>query len=250
MLKINSIYNEDCMNGIKKIPTASVDLVIIDPPYQLNFSKRKNKDRDKLTSATCKIHEELISIHLTGGYNYNLLDELVRVMKRINIYIWCNKSQLQMYFDYFVKNLECNFEILVWNKTNPLPTYHNTYLSDKEYCLYFKKKGYCNPQNYEDARTVFLSSTNIKDKRKYGHPTIKPLDFIRKIIRNSSKENDVILDCFIGSGTTAVACIYEKRNYIGFEINKNYYDIAIKRIKEAKEENINKHSKERSHELE
>ena len=45
MLKINSIYNEDCMNGVKKIPTASVDLVIIDPPYQLNFSKRKNKDR-------------------------------------------------------------------------------------------------------------------------------------------------------------------------------------------------------------
>lgn len=140
-----------------------------------------------------------------------------------------------MYFDYFVKNLECNFEILIWNKTNPLPTYHNTYLSDKEYCLYFKKKGYCNPQNYEDARTVFLSSTNIKDKRKYGHPTIKPLDFIRKIIRNSSKENDVILDCFIGSGTTAVACIYENRNYIGFEINKNYYDIAIKRVREVKE---------------
>ena len=92
----------------------------------------------------------------------------------------------------------------------------------------------------EDAKTIYLSTLNVKDKNKYGHPTIKPLPLIRKLIRNSSKENDIVLDCFIGSGTTAVASILENRKFIGFEINKKYYDIALKRIAEAnKEVNIN-----------
>lgn len=95
------------------------------------------------------------------------------------------------------------------------------------------------PKNYEDAKTIYLSTINIKDKQKYGHPTIKPLPLIRKLIRNSSNENDVVLDCFIGSGTTAVASILENRKFIGFEINKKYYDIALKRISETNKEDDN-----------
>ena len=82
----------------------------------------------------------------------------------------------------------------------------------------------------------------MSDKKKYGHPTIKPLEFIRKVIRNSSVAGDVILDSFMGSGTTAVACILENRNYIGFEVNKKYYDIALKRIEEVIED-LNNDSK-------
>ena len=158
------------------------------------------------------------------------------LMKTINIYIWCNKKQLLFYFDYFVKKLGCNYDVLIWNKTNTMPLYSNTYLSDKEYCLYFRKSGYCQPKNYEDAKTVYYSTINIKDKKLYGHPTIKPVELIRKIIRNSSKENDLVLDCFLGSGTTAVASILENRNYIGYEINKKYYEIAKKRISDTLKE--------------
>jgi site-specific DNA-methyltransferase (adenine-specific) len=75
----------------------------------------------------------------------------------------------------------------------------------------------------------------IMKMQKWIHPTIKPISIIRTIIRNSSKEGDIVLDCFLGSGTTAVACILENRNYIGIEINKKYYDIAIERINETKE---------------
>ena len=127
-------------------------------------------------------------------------------------------------------------DIIIWNKTNALPLFNNKYLSDKAYCLYFRKGGYCSPKSYEDAKTVFLYPINIKDKKKWKHPTIKPESLIRKLIRNSSRENDIVLDCFMGSGTTAVSCIKEKRNYIGFEINKDFYNTCIKRIKEAKEE--------------
>lgn len=62
-------------------------------------------------------------------------------------------------------------------------------------------------------RKLFLYLINIKDKKKWKHPTIKPKTLIRKIVRNSSRENDIVLDCFMGSGTTAVSCIKEKRNY-------------------------------------
>lgn len=126
-------------------------------------------------------------------------------------------------------------DILVWNKTNAMPLFNNKYMTDKEYCLYFRKGGYCNPQCYEDAKTVFYLPINSKDKKKWIHPTIKPLSIIRTLIRNSSKEGDLVLDCFLGSGTTAVASILEKRNYIGIELNKKYYDISIQRINEIKE---------------
>lgn len=237
MLELNKIYNENCLDGIKKIPTSSIDLVVIDPPYELSTRKNdKGSDKNKITKDIYKLQEELKNSNLINGYDYVILDELVRVMKTINIYIWCSKKQLLFYFDYFVKKLGCNYEVLLWNKTNAIPLYSNTYLSDKEYCLYFRKKGYCKPKSYSDARTVYFSATNMSDKKRYGHPTIKPLEFTRKIIRNSSVEGDVVLDSFIGSGTTAVACILENRNYVGFEVNKKYYDIALKRIEETKKE--------------
>ena len=124
-------------------------------------------------------------------------------------------------------------DILIWNKTNAMPLFNNKYLTDKEYCLYFRKGGYCQPNNYEDAKTVFYSPINIKDKTKWKHPTIKPEELIRKLIRNSSKENDIVLDCFMGSGTTGVACVNTNRKFIGIELDNNYFNIASKRIEEA-----------------
>jgi site-specific DNA-methyltransferase (adenine-specific) len=126
------------------------------------------------------------------------------------------------------------FDIICWHKTNALPTYSNKYLTDTEYLLYFHKgKGKCFPQSYEDAKTFYLAPINHEDKKKYQHPTIKPLDLTEKIIRNSSNENDTILDCFMGSGTTGVACKRLKRNFIGVEIDKEYFNIASKRIENA-----------------
>ena len=101
--------------------------------------------------------------------------------------------------------------------------------------MYFRKgKGKCFPQNYEDAKTFYIAPINHKDKKLYEHPTIKPLDVTEKIIRNSSKEGDIIFDPFLGSGTTAVACINTNRHYIGFEINEKYIDIAA--VLDAKKE--------------
>ena len=79
-------------------------------------------------------------------------------------------------------------------------------------------------------RTVVEYPVNIKDKELYVHPTIKPLDEVKKRILNSTQEGDVVLDTFMGSGTTAVACKELGRHFIGFELNPKYYQIALDRL--------------------
>ena len=234
-MEVNKIYNEDCLVGLKKIPDNSIDLVLIDPPYDICTAGGK-KGNDKLSHDIMKLEKELIDNNLVSSFDIKVLDEIVRVMKGINIYIWCNARQIPMYIKYFNLQLQCKLEVVIWGKTNPIPLFSNKYMNDKEYCLYFRKDGYCKPKSYEDAKSIYISKANVEDKKKYQHPTIKPLELIRRLIRNSSKENEIVLDCFLGSGTTAVACVLENRKYIGFEINKKYFDIANKRILETKKD--------------
>ncbi len=177
------------------------------------------------------MNDEITLQGLTKGFDLAVLDELVRVMKKINIYIWCNGKQIPMYLDYFVRGKKASFDILIWSKTNATPLFHNKYLSDKEYCLYFRKGAHCQPQSYEKARTVYFQPINVKDKKKYKHPTIKPLNIIRNLVEASSEPGQVVLDPFMGSGTTGVACKELGREFIGIELDENYFRIAEERLK-------------------
>lgn len=150
-------------------------------------------------------------------------------MKKENIYIWCNKKQILSYLKYFVEKRGCVFEILLYIKQDPTPLCGGNYLIDKEYCLYFRKGVKLNT-TFESAKTWFLMNKNIADKKKYNHPTIKPLSIIRTLIKNSSNEGDIVLDCFSGSGTTCVASKELNRNFIGIEINKEYWQISQDRL--------------------
>ena len=131
---------------------------------------------------------------------------------------------------YFVEKHKCLFMPIVWCKTNPIPFGANNFLADKEYCYCFYASGVKFNDGWEHKATYYVSSINMKDKQDYEHPTIKPLEMVKNHILNSTQENDVVLDTFIGSGTTAVACKELGRNYIGFEINPEYYQIAVDRV--------------------
>ncbi len=230
-MEINNIYCMDCLKGLKQIESASIDLVVTDPPYLIqNIHGYKGND---LAGQVIKYQGALKEQKLTEGYDIKILDEIYRVMKAPNAYIWCNVLQIPMYIKYFVLERECKMDILIWHKTNPMPLCNNKWLSDKEYCLYFRKGGYCCPAGYREAKTVWDLPANVKDQSRYGHPTIKPLTIIENIIRNSSREGDVVLDPFMGSGTTAVVALQNNRQFIGFENNEGYYDAAIKRIEES-----------------
>lgn len=227
------LYNGDCIEILKQIKDKSVDLIVTDPPYDVDV----NHDGGNLYHAKGfdKSNIELVESKIDNGYDIELYNmEFVRVMKDINVYIWCNKVQIPDYFNFYVNKLKCKFDILCWHKGNALPTYSNKYLSDTEYCLYFRNSGKCFPESYEDARTFYIAPINTKDKNIYGHPTIKPLDFTKKLVRNSSKKNDIVLDPFMGSGTTGVACKELERDFIGVEINEKYFAIAKNRIENTK----------------
>lgn len=224
MLKTNEIYNMDCMEGLKLLDNNSIDLVIIDPPYLLNLNKVK-----KPINMNNYANELL---NLKNGFDLKVLDILIKKMKKINIYIYCSKRQVKDLLNYF-SDKNCNHEILTWHKLNPSPLINNNYLPDTEYILFFREKGVKVYGNYHTKRKYYLSLTNKVDKQKYKHPTIKPLELIERHIINSSKEGDLVLDCFCGSGTTLVSAINQNRRYIGFEIDKNYYEIAKKRIEEV-----------------
>lgn len=233
MYEINKIYNENSLEAIKKLPNNCVDLIITDPPYSFKSCKTSSKTDlgNKLNRA-----QKVISDHsLSDDYDHKIWPELIRIMKKINMYIWCSKDQLPDLLDFFVIQKKCSYDLLIWNKTNPPPTFYNKYLTDKEFCLYIRKGGYCNPVSYQNSKTIFVQPINSKDKKQYDHPTIKPLNIIETLIQNSSKPGDLIFDPFIGSGTTAVAAIKNNRNFLGFEIDYDYFKICTNRIEnEAK----------------
>lgn len=174
------LYNDDCYEKIKDIPDNSVDLVVIDPPYDIHagFGGGIMKGPDK---------EYLNEIKgMSYGFKTALLDELCRVMRKINCYIFCSRKQVLWLAEYFTgKN--CNWEMLVWCKTNPVPACCNKYLSDKEYILFFREPGVKLYGSYPTKKTYYISKLNQADKRKYGHPTIKPLNIIENLIINSSQ---------------------------------------------------------------
>ena len=223
---IDVIYNKDCMDGLKEIPDNSIDLVIMDPPYEMGTC-----GGGSFGSFNKLYHGELTPI--SKGISNNVLDCIVSKMKSINCYIWCNKYQLRQLIDYF-DDIGCNIDLLTWHKTNPVPTCNNKYLSDTEYLLYLRDKGVKLYGTYETKRKWYVSQLNTKDKKLYGHPTIKPLEIIKNLITNSSREGDIVLDPFMGSGTTAVAAKMLGRHYIGFEIDPGYHKTAEKRVEEIK----------------
>lgn len=229
------LYKGDCLVNLENIKDNSIDLIVTDPPYLIDTVGGQGS-----VNSILKLDKSLNDLKknqdITNGYDIETFADIVNRIQggNINAYFWCNKAQIPDYFKVYVDKLKCKFDILCWHKDNALPTYSNKYLSDTEYCLFFHKgKGHTFPQCYDDAKTYWVEPINHIDKKLYGHPTIKPLHMIEQLVRNSSKEGDTVLDTFMGSGTTGVAAVNTNRNFIGMELNDEYYNIATDRINEA-----------------
>ena len=224
--EIDNIYCVDAYKAIKDIPDKSVDLIVTDPPYQI-----ESLTGGKMVSegSIANVMKELGEYNLDNGISNEILNEFLRVCKKPNIYIWCNKTMIPMLMEFFVIKHDCAFDIITWHKTNAMPLCGGKYLTDTEYCLYFRDGVKLNT-TYETASTHYEIPINILDKNKFSHPTIKPMKIIQNLILNSTNENDIVFDPFIGSGTTAVAAKNLNRHYIGFEIEKKWCDIAKNRL--------------------
>lgn len=262
------LHNADCYEYIKQIHDKSIDLVYIDIPYLYNqggcgsseLGERTAKKRLQLRGMEERYMNEFSSkkealrisknkksqflqlTNIENGCDFSIFDELCRVMKHIYIYIWCSKLQIKDIINYFLDK-NCLFEILVWCKTNPTPTTNNVWLPDLEYCLFFREKGCKLNDGYDLKSKWYISGANVDDKKLYDHPTIKPLELVKRHILHSTQPNDTVLDCFMGSGTTGVACVETNRNFIGIEIDPHYFQIAENRLKGYSQRDIERKEK-------
>jgi DNA modification methylase len=208
---LNTIHNIDCLDGFKMIPENSIDLILTDPPYGLNKAGIKN-DQD-------------LSLF------YASLPESYRVLKKDSFYItfFSTKFLPAVFknnpFEYF-----WNFILYCPNASVNSPIGFTKYMS----CIVFKKG---NPKMVNRKKDIFLDTPGKMiepDEGFINHPTPKPKTFIKELLMLFSEEKAVVLDPFLGSGSTAVACKQLKRSYIGFEISENYCKLANERLKKIK----------------
>jgi len=209
---INKITLGDCLKLIKNIPDESIDVIITDPPYGL--------DKDGI------YNDEDLTVF------YKVLPECYRVLKNNSFFItfFSTKFLPKLFknnlFDYF-------WQIIFYSPKaevrSPIGT--TKYMS----CFIFKKG---NPKIIQLNKDLFEHIPGTKmiepDEGYIDHPTPKPKHFIESILKMFTKEDDLILDPFIGSGSTAVACKKINRNFIGFEINPKYVEIANRRLAQIK----------------
>lgn len=222
---LNKITLGDSYKLIKELPDKSVDCVYVDIPYL--FQQGGCSDTPLGKRAYALLNKTLFDIR--NGIDYAILDDFVRVCKKVNIFIWCSKDQILDILNYFDKK-NCKFEILTWNKTNPTPLCNNTWLPNTEYCLYFRETGVPLNDGYEHKSKWFISGINKTDKDLFNHPTIKPLELVKRHLLHATQPKDIVLDCFMGSGTTAIACQETGRQFIGFEIEPKWVKVANDRL--------------------
>ena len=235
MLPINKIYNMDCLEGLKQIPDNSIDLVVTDPPYKIVQGGCSNK---AVTINACggilnKHDGDNIELVKKGKiFNHNeiqfneWLPEIYRVLKdNSHCYIMINGrnlAELQME----AEKVGFRFHnIIAWDKGNATP--NKWYMQRLEFILFLFKGEAKNINNM--GTTTLLQVPNIKRGTKL-HPTEKPTDLMKILIENSSKKNDIVLEPFAGCGSTLLACKETGRNFIGFELDKHYCELAEKRI--------------------
>ena len=240
MLELNEIYNMDCLKLLKQMPDKCIDLVLTDPPY--NISKlNDNRDRSKLNSPIMRRKSPL-------KYDFGEWDnkergdfldftkewikECCRVLKENGTIIsFFNKEDIS-FLGWIAKDYGVRTRtIFSWHKTNPVPSFRKVnYLSACEF-LWVGSKGKWT-FNFKQQKEMhnFFETANKSSYGKTKHPTEKPTELIRWLIKVGSNEGDLVLDCFGGSGTTGVACKQLNRNYILIEKEQKYYDMALGRL--------------------
>ena len=228
MLELDKIYNMDCLDGMRlmKEQGIKVDCVITDPPYLIGYKTNSRKDK---SHKFCNV--------IKNDNNPQLIKDLIPLLYDVMkddtpLYMFSGSDHI----DFFLQEVKRFFtvkNIIVWDKCgHTMGDLEAQYGKGYEFIIYANK-----------GRAVFNDDVKrpvdiIRVARVTGneqiHQNQKPVDLIAKILNIHSKENDLVFDPFIGSGTTAVACHKLKRHYIGFELDKEYFDLANERLDKVK----------------
>lgn len=228
-METNFIYKGDCMEYMSTLADCSVDLIASDVPYRTHRIGRgcgRGMYKKEVVRTGKIFSNNDIDIE-------DYLSELYRILKDgTHCYLMTNNFNI-IHFLKVIDDSPFNFvKNLIWMKDNKI-THTCSYMSQYEYIILLSK-GSARRVNDCGVSDV-LQYANKKDKKSDGgniHDSQKPIDLFRMLIRQSSNEGDVVFDPFMGSGTTALACINEGRRYIGCEIDEEYHNVCMRRIKE------------------
>lgn len=212
-MRLNYIDNIDCLEGMKAIPDDSVDLIVTDPPYGINLTPQRE---------TGKFKDTVVQNDDNLDWLPACVDELHRVAKNA-VCVFCGWQKVDLFKQAFEKRFTVK-NILVWDKD--WFGMGNNYRPNYELCLLCCKT---------NITTKSKNKSNVLRYRrlspaKMQHSCEKPVALIEDLILELSDPGATVLDPFMGSGTTAVACIRTGRNYIGFELEEKYHAIAAARV--------------------
>lgn len=228
---MGKLINGGCMEYMRTLEDESIDLIVTDPPYPTTSRGHAGNSGGMLQK----------EINKKGKvFEHNNIDcteyapEFYRVLKNgSHCYVMTNHINLIKMLNVFT---DCGFHFiksLIWNKGNKIMGQY--YMSQFEYILFFRK-GYGKKINNCGTADI-LSVPNKKTKDANGkniHDTEKPVELMKILIENSTQKGDIVLDPFVGVGATALACIESERDYIGIELDENYYNIAKERVIQCK----------------
>ena len=217
------LFNGDCLDLLARMEEGCIDLLVTDPPYKtISGGDSGNRPKGMLSGnrKLCK-HQSDIEIHDWMPLVFKVLKE------ESHAYIFTNSLNLKEMLDESEKAGFQLHNILVWEKNNCTPS--QFYMKNCEYVL-FLRKGKAKWINNIGASKTVHQFNNILGKKT--HPCEKPVDLLKFYIENSSKDGDIVLDPFMGTGSCGEACVQTGRRFLGIEKDETYFNLAKERLNE------------------
>tara|TARA_R110002012_G_C11415188_1_gene587549 strand:- start:13 stop:735 length:723 start_codon:yes stop_codon:yes gene_type:complete len=236
---INKIHNENCLDTMSRMKDKFIDLTLTSPPYNMNLRIRNGKycSRQIVKEFSTKYDSYSDNLPINEFYELHseILNELLRVSKIVFYNFQIVTGSKRAFFKLIGEFSEQIKDIIIWDKINSQPAMQSDVMNSQNEIILILGD---NPISRKFSNSNFKRGTlsnvwSIKRGKKITkkHRATFPEELVDKILKNFTKENDLVYDCFMGSGTTAKMCLKNNRYFIGSEISKEYCKIAEQRIK-------------------
>lgn len=237
MIEINKIYCNDCIKGMKMIPDNTIDLIVTSPPYNNYHNRRTQKNRKEYWDRTNIVYDtfnDKMSDEEYANWQIECINEMIRVLKPTGTIVYNHKDRIFNYevlspLEWILKSNAIYRQHITWDRCgmqayNPVRFYR---VEEDLYILGKKAKGF----KWNKNCAKYLSVWRIPPSKNDDFPCSFPIEIPKRVIEAFTDENDIVLDPFMGSGTTAIAAKGLNRKYIGFDISDKYCQMAEERIK-------------------
>lgn len=225
------LYLQDNRDVIKTIPDNCIDLILTDPPYNIAKYSTGNIDLPNRTP----LNNDIASWDEVEVNPDEYVESFKRILKPTgNIFIFTTYNSIGKWHSAFDKHFDTT-QFMIWHKTNPTPNiYKKGFLNSCEMIICFWNKGHT--WNFTDQKNmhnfiespICMGAERLKNPK---HPAQKPVKILKHIIRIASNPNDVVFDPFMGVGSSAIASLELDRVFYGCEINRDYYNAGVERVK-------------------